>query len=904
MSKKIAQLTKVIYYLNTKNEDHLVEIQSFIDAYEDELNEVIKDGTSQVDVLNSKVEMAERKMKESDITLQAYVKTIESQEQELRTCYSREETLKETVQYMEFRAAEANESNLRSIQDLTRSRNSELDLEKEERFQEMVELHKEEVDKLKRDNEKAVKDLLDELKSVHNSAKETTVRMAREMEELKEENARKLERMKNDFTTDMENMEMGYKKIQKGLQDEVEHVTKRYKDVAETLETVQRTIKSQRHEIQELQESIMEKDQFVFEAQGKLEVLARELEVASTGLINTKGKLDVAERKLIKVEAAMVQLEIDLNTKRELALQEQEAAMTAASEKKLADTVWNLNAQHDLIVNQKDAEMFSTLLRHRHENEQWVQKLEKERDGFLEVKNFMQDQLDKMEEAKNAVKEKYETSLKTLQERVNEIQEQARVIQTQIGTIKGLEVDKADLFQKMVRIDDQIRGELNEKFRIEKMASEEKWEMFHATEMQKQLDRMTHDHHIELMVAIDKVETDYKTVIQGLKGEHALQSDEYNQSKTVLEDRILGYEINIKMMTKGIADLKEDHARKFKEEKEKQLKEIERISKNFEYEINAKETQLKVAHTITLGNLEKKHATVLEELDGGHKRMMDDLRNTHTKNTITAKKDAESRLLAETTRLKTVHDEAMKLQATKNAEERAQVILKMNMDRMTQLKEQADLHQMEVDKMNRENDNLNEEIFRRIGVEDDYSKKVYKLESEIARHKDTITKKCDEILIQNEKIRDRHIIALDTQMESLMAEYDAKIYNLNEEHILEANKMIKDFEQAQEYLKKQIANQVTLLEEAALKYINRESRDDDLATIASLHQDIQTRKRRQKVMLEELEYCKLELSNREANFNKIFNKHPLVGVIKPYSVGTAGGMGTAKQGTAAGKKNE
>ena len=40
MSKKIAQLTKVIYYLNTKNEDHSVEVQSLIDAYEDEIAEV------------------------------------------------------------------------------------------------------------------------------------------------------------------------------------------------------------------------------------------------------------------------------------------------------------------------------------------------------------------------------------------------------------------------------------------------------------------------------------------------------------------------------------------------------------------------------------------------------------------------------------------------------------------------------------------------------------------------------------------------------------------------------------------------------------------------------------------------------------------------------------------------
>ncbi|ORY35145.1 hypothetical protein BCR33DRAFT_503794 [Rhizoclosmatium globosum] len=136
------------------------------------------------------------------------------------------------------------------------------------------------------------------------------------------------------------------------------------------------------------------------------------------------------------------------------------------------------------------------------------------------------------------------------------------------------------------------------------------------------------------------------------------------------------------------------------------------------------------------------------------------------------------------------------------------------------------------------------------------------------------------------KLRDRHIIALDTQMENLLREHDAKVFNLNEEHIIEANKMIKDFEQAQDFLRKQIANQQKLLEEAALKYINRESREDDVKKIAELEEDIKRRKRKAHTLMEELEYCKLELSNREANFNKIFNKHPLVGVMQ--SVGTFG----------------
>jgi hypothetical protein len=40
MSKKIAQLTKVIYHLNSKNEMHEAEVQGVQDLYESEIDEV------------------------------------------------------------------------------------------------------------------------------------------------------------------------------------------------------------------------------------------------------------------------------------------------------------------------------------------------------------------------------------------------------------------------------------------------------------------------------------------------------------------------------------------------------------------------------------------------------------------------------------------------------------------------------------------------------------------------------------------------------------------------------------------------------------------------------------------------------------------------------------------------
>lgn len=43
MSKKIAQLTKVIYHLNTKNDMHDAELQGVQDMYESEIDEIIRD---------------------------------------------------------------------------------------------------------------------------------------------------------------------------------------------------------------------------------------------------------------------------------------------------------------------------------------------------------------------------------------------------------------------------------------------------------------------------------------------------------------------------------------------------------------------------------------------------------------------------------------------------------------------------------------------------------------------------------------------------------------------------------------------------------------------------------------------------------------------------------------------
>ena len=104
MSKKIAQLTKVIYHLNTRNEDHQSEIDTLNQAHQYEIAQVIRDAQSkiskfkdlavdrqQIVTLESKLEKLQKKLDEEKATatkeLQGLKIKYESRESKLSREY-------------------------------------------------------------------------------------------------------------------------------------------------------------------------------------------------------------------------------------------------------------------------------------------------------------------------------------------------------------------------------------------------------------------------------------------------------------------------------------------------------------------------------------------------------------------------------------------------------------------------------------------------------------------------------------------------------------------------------------------------------------------------------------------------------------------------------------------------
>ena len=64
MSKKIAQLTKVIYHLNTKNEDHQTEIDVISSNHQMEIQQILRDAAARIGKFKEVIESKQASVRE------------------------------------------------------------------------------------------------------------------------------------------------------------------------------------------------------------------------------------------------------------------------------------------------------------------------------------------------------------------------------------------------------------------------------------------------------------------------------------------------------------------------------------------------------------------------------------------------------------------------------------------------------------------------------------------------------------------------------------------------------------------------------------------------------------------------------------------------------------------------
>jgi hypothetical protein len=137
----------------------------------------------------------------------------------------------------------------------------------------------------------------------------------------------------------------------------------------------------------------------------------------------------------------------------------------------------------------------------------------------------------------------------------------------------------------------------------------------------------------------------------------------------------------------------------------------------------------------------------------------------------------------------------------------------------------------------------------------------------------------------------------------MQIDFDAMVNRLSHQHEREMEKMVEDHLQQTKALNEEFTHTIRLLEERSSmlktqleeveeRYRSRESRPEDISRIAELEHVLRENDALIRQQAEEMKFFKLELINREENFNKMFSRSPNVGVMQVIKPSKAVGLTT------------
>ncbi|KAJ3126979.1 hypothetical protein HK098_006937 [Nowakowskiella sp. JEL0407] len=973
MSKKIAQLTKVIYFLNTKNEDNMLEIQNLNENFENEMNEMFENSKSRFEEITQQNEEFESKCRAQEAVIESYMEKIESLQQEIRIKESNESQLHGQIKLLHEEQRRMQEQHKYELDDAVNK--VEVGKQDEElialrnhyeaRIKRIIEDHENsvtdinrrfvgEIEEMKVGHTKKIKQLTEDRQKTEDSVKSTVnalkARHDDEMRVLQQEQRKLKMSMEEKDREARDAFEQMEKKLSDTIREEQARVTEKTRLIKEMTEELSR--KSTK--IRELERILADEIEFKKKTElnlqsttQKLEKCEKSLDLVSTMLKVTESKLsgteDQLNRKTVELSNTLTaltdlrdefdkltsahsisntqldnalieinrittrikQLEIEANElialrdEKEKELKELNDALIRIQKKQTDDINNALSKLRQELESKHKDEMSKTLknLYTKHSDE--ISKLEK---NIEELNKAMEAQ---MEEFKTTLKRNEEENEKTvsglkltikdfelerdivnvrmseltqgLEFQTSEANKHAATIQVLQQTVHILETDKADLFQKMQFIDEQTRAEMTDKFYRDKMEIEEEWQRKANFELKENSEKLEKIHLEDLKAMSNRLDQVHRTELEQIRNHYTEKINSLEAEKTTLNQDLVQAEEFRKEVLKQLLETREANVKEISNLKTEFETTMSDEKKKWEEAATAKETQLKVSSTLALAALEKKHQAEMDEIDASYKKQMEELRNFHTLNSLAAKKDAETLRQEAITRLRVAHMEEIEKLNDEHSKKITEVTVNLNIQKSKELKELQAKRDRDRKLYGDTIMKLESEIKDRVATEKVLNSTIREQEFDMTQLRDIIKNRDRDIA----KLREENLEYLSKQEQQLAEIHRTEIEKLNEEHISQAQTMLKEFELAQGFLKKQISTHVQQLKEADLRYANREPREVDLQRISQLEEDIKKKKRKIAALTDEIGYYKLEMNNREANFNRIFNQTPKVGIIEP-----------------------
>uniref|UniRef100_A0A3Q1CIQ6 Protein FAM184A/B N-terminal domain-containing protein n=1 Tax=Amphiprion ocellaris TaxID=80972 RepID=A0A3Q1CIQ6_AMPOC len=905
MSKKIAQLTKVIYALNTKNDEHEEEIESLKEAHEDEVQHIVTETRDKI--MQYKSKMAD----EADLRrrLASLEESVELHEHMKRQALAEFEMYRQRMEDSQL-CTEAQHtqrvvSMSREVEEMRRD--FEEKLRSFSQAQAQFEADKRRaLEELRATHRQEVEELLNNQQNQSASSTEDQEKLAelhrQEVEALME----RVEELSKDKVRLVEEYEAKLGKAQEYYERELEAMRRTHQLTTENLLAWKRTEVELRKEFQAqeaaLQRSLSKLRSELQKAQEEARENRDKTNRLQTSLANAEGTIKNLHKQLEEAiqdgEIWVMQLkdtEYELEGSRERVQQQATEILHKASQ---IGSLQATQMAHEATIRNLDQEQ--SRLKEK------IGRLEEEREALLNQSQAANEQhkqqVVKLEQSLREEHQGYEKELSRLRAHYEE--ETHRFREAQVRALEELEEKHRALREEAQQEKEDekklLMTKLSQEFEIKRLSLEEQ-----RDRLQQQLDNLKEELSAKLNMANQEVSHLQELVREGEQNMGSAQTQisclKETQEKLkieldatrarVRETSNLLTDLQISLLKQSLElQLSQSQSAlqllqsQFSQEREllsQQLKEMQR-------EHQRREHRLQEAHCCALSTMEeaRQHQIrALEErlkqeqreevhaLKEAHRRTLDILRQQSDQELQTLRFELEDEGKA---KLASLRAELNHLHATA-IEHLKQIHLKEHTSIKRELETAMEhSHQQEQELLVRISD-LQAEVCSRSNRITDLDHEIHSLNETI----DTLTRELElkgkEVL----RVRSEATHQIRAHEQDLVKRHERDLGEMSAVHHRETQIMLADFNKAQEVLKDKISALQILLEGTEEKLRNRESRPEDLHLIAELREMVTEREALVKKLVDDKKFYQLELVNRETGFNKVFNSSANVGVINP-----------------------
>ncbi|XP_053736205.1 protein FAM184A isoform X2 [Synchiropus splendidus] len=912
MSKKIAQLTKVIYALNTKNDEHEAAIATLKEAHEEEVQQILSETREKILQYKSKIS------DEMDLKrrIQSLEESMELHERMKRQALAEFESYRQRVEDMQL-CTEAQHtqrvvSMSREVEEMRRSFEDKLrtfsqaqtqfEQEKKVALEELKGQHRQEIQELLRSHQSQNANYSKDQEKLGQLHKAEVDSLSERVEELKQDKKRLVDEYEA--------------KLSKELTKQLDEVTQNSEIVEIRQKEAECELEAARDRVQQQATEILLKASQI----SSLQATQMTQEAAIRDLDNERSRL---KDKVLRMEEEREALQSQGQALDDRQKQQIQSLEKTLHEEKLSHDreMSNMRARYEEEGGQmKDSQaraLEEVSRKHRLTLESALSNAEKDKNRLLaELEQQFQRERQSLEEQKtllrhqlDELREELTTKLKEANEEVTRLQGEVQQGESNIGSAEGqistlkeaqdklleeLDATRARLretsnlltalqgeleFQKRQHEAKIITTKEEEKHKMDKMALELelKWTETLRQECKKLREELREVHEEDKAAALAQLS-------QSKEQEQVSARESWQRKVEDLLEQISLLKQSLEMQLSQSQSSLQQLQHQFSQEREHLRMQLDEL----QTEHQRRQQRLQEAQCCALQDMEHARQRDLKDLEERlrhhHHAELQSLREAHRQSIETLKQQSEQEL--QTLRFE-LEDEGKAMLASLRSELNHIHASAIEHLRQTHQQESA-AAKKELEKTVESSRQQERELLGRISeLQEDVSRRknhIAQLDHQIHTLNENISTLTKELELKGKevlKIRSEANQQIRAHEQELTKRHEREIGELSVSHSRETQNMLSDFNKAQEVLKDKISALQILLEGTEEKFRNRESRPEDLQVIAELKDMVSERESLVKKLVDDKKFYQLELVNRETNFNKVFNASPNVGVINP-----------------------